>query len=91
MKFIALLLVSILAIGFLRAVIGLLAKGFSDLVAPPSKSPAQAPRPPEVPLSGELKKDPVCGTYVSAATSVKKTVNGRTLHFCSTACRDRHS
>ena len=52
-----------------------------------------APRPPEVPsvqAGGELKKDPVCGTYVSAAASVTRTVNGRLIHFCSKACSDRY-
>jgi YHS domain-containing protein len=36
-----------------------------------------------------LKKDPVCGTYVSAATSLTRTVNGSVLHFCSKECRDK--
>ncbi len=40
---------------------------------------------------GELKKDPVCGTYVSAATAITRTVKGQVLHFCSTECRDRYS
>lgn len=48
-------------------------------------------RPPEpVQAGGELKKDPVCGTYVSAATSFTRTVDGRVLHFCSKECRDRY-
>jgi YHS domain-containing protein len=47
-------------------------------------------RVPPVSLGGELKKDPVCGTYVSADTSVTKRINGQTLHFCSPACRDKY-
>jgi YHS domain-containing protein len=42
------------------------------------------------PLTGELKKDPSCGTYISAATSIKETVGGQTVHFCSKECRDKH-
>jgi YHS domain-containing protein len=38
---------------------------------------------------GELKQDPVCGTFVPISTSVTKTVNGELLHFCSAACRDK--
>jgi YHS domain-containing protein len=38
----------------------------------------------------ELKKDPVCGTYVSAATSLTRTVNGSVVHFCSPECRDKY-
>jgi YHS domain-containing protein len=41
-------------------------------------------------LTGELKKDPACGTYISAATSVKETVGGQTFHFCSKECRDKY-
>lgn len=44
---------------------------------------------PGVKTGGELKKDPVCGTFVSAAGSVTKTVNGEVIHFCSAACRDK--
>jgi len=53
-----------------------------------------APRPvrqrPSVPAGGELKKDPVCGTYVSTDTSVTKRINGQTVYFCSPACRDKY-
>jgi len=56
-----------------------------------SQVPARPGRPvPPVSAGGELKKDPVCGTYVSADTSVTKRVDGQTLHFCSPACRDKY-
>lgn len=51
--------------------------------------PAGSVRPTDVPLQGHLKKDPVCGTYISTDLSVKKTVNGEVVHFCSEACRDK--
>ncbi len=51
---------------------------------------SRPPPPPSVPAGGELKKDPVCGTYISTATSVKRTLNGEVLHFCSKECRDRY-
>jgi YHS domain-containing protein len=54
--------------------------------APPQKA---APREPAVVAGGELKKDPVCGTYVSTALSVTRTVNGELVHFCSRECRDK--
>jgi YHS domain-containing protein len=52
----------------------------------------QAPPPsrPTVVAGGELKKDPVCGTYVSTAASVTRTVDGQVLHFCSKECRDKY-
>lgn len=39
--------------------------------------------------SMELKKDPVCGTYVSPATGVSRTVQGHMIYFCSKECRDK--
>jgi len=52
----------------------------------------QAPPPPQpdVVAGGELKKDPVCGTFVAVASSIKRTVDGKVIHFCSTACRDKY-
>jgi len=50
-------------------------------------------RPPTAPTiqpAGELKKDPVCGTYVSAATSITRTVDGQVVHFCSKECSNRY-
>ena len=52
---------------------------------------ARTVRPAEsIQSGGELKKDPVCGTYVSAAASLTRNVNGQVFHFCSKECRDRY-
>jgi YHS domain-containing protein len=51
---------------------------------------APPPSRPNVVVGGELKKDPVCGTYVSTGASVTRTVNGELLHFCSKECRDKY-
>ena len=48
------------------------------------------PPPPTIIAGGELKKDPVCGTYISAALSVTRKVNGEMVHFCSKECRDKY-
>ena len=77
------LLLAIFLITLLRYVIGTVMKGLSDLV-----QPRESRRPVE--LAGELRKDPVCGTFVSTATSLKKTVRGEVVHFCSSACRDKY-
>jgi YHS domain-containing protein len=73
----------------LRGVVGIIARFFTQLANP---SAAQQNRPPgdRVPLTGELKKDPVCGTYIAVATSLKETVGGETFHFCSKECRDKY-
>jgi len=46
--------------------------------------------PDTVRAGGELKKDPVCGTFVSVHTSVSKQIGGEMVHFCSAACRDKY-
>jgi YHS domain-containing protein len=43
---------------------------------------------PVVPAGGELKKDPVCGTFISTATAMQKRAGGETYYFCSAECRD---
>jgi len=48
------------------------------------------PQEPQVPLGGELKKDPVCGTYISAATALQEKVKGETVYFCSKECREKY-
>jgi len=52
--------------------------------------PQNRTQPPPVSPGGELKKDPVCGTYVSTAASITQSVNGQVLHFCSKECRDKY-
>lgn len=54
-----------------------------------AQSKTQTPSPVARSSGGELKKDPVCGTFVPVASSVKKDINGQVLHFCSIACRDK--
>lgn len=55
------------------------------------RAPARRDAVDNVPLSTELKKDPVCGTYVSAANGFTKVVKGQTVCFCSRECRDRYT
>jgi YHS domain-containing protein len=85
------ILLTVLVIIFIRAVMGLLTKGFTQTMRPggPANPDASAPGK-QVPLSGELKKDPVCGTYIATATSIKERVGGETYHFCSQECRDKY-
>jgi len=72
---------------FLRSLLKNLFGSVRRAAGPP---PTSQPQQPTVISGGELKKDPVCGTYVSAALAVKSTVNGEVVHFCSKECRDRY-
>jgi len=60
---------------------------------PPPDTRRQMPRQdPDGTLqsAGELRKDPVCGTFVPIATSLKRVVAGETIYFCSAGCRDQY-
>ncbi len=84
------LLLTVVVITVLKGIVGIVLKGFSQVIRPDSGMPG-APRPSnQVPLTGELKKDPVCGTYIAAASSIKETVGGQTFHFCSQECRNKY-
>lgn len=84
------LIAFVLVIGVARSVLGIISKGIADLFNPASSgTPGQANRPSHLPTSDALKKDPVCGTFIAASTSLHKTVHGETYYFCSTACRDK--
>jgi YHS domain-containing protein len=78
------LLPYLLLVLFLRSI---LRSFFSNRKRPRPVPPRQAP----VSLGGELKKDPVCGTYVPITASLTRNVNGQVLYFCSKECRDRYN
>jgi YHS domain-containing protein len=80
-------IMTVLFISLLRSVIGIITKGFGDAFQGATR-PSPAARP-TVPAGGELKKDPVCGTFISAATALHRQVRGETYYFCSAVCRDK--
>ena len=84
----AYLIASVLVIGIVRSIIGIIMKGFADLFRPPASTRA-APVAPSIPAHGELKKDPVCGTFISTGSLIQKKVGGETYYFCSAECRDK--
>jgi YHS domain-containing protein len=84
----AYLIATVLVIGVVRSIIGIVLKGFADLFHP-ATPPEKVPRTPAVPAGGELKKDPVCGTFISTATAIQKRAGGETYYFCSAECRDK--
>jgi YHS domain-containing protein len=79
------LLIAIIAVTFLRMVIGLVMRSMSQALAP-EKAEGRGREA----IRGELKRDPICGTYVAASASIKKTVGKEVVHFCSPTCRDRY-
>lgn len=85
------LIAAVLILGVLRSVIGVVLKGVSDFFGAPS-STAGAPsrsQASRIPTAEELKKDPVCGTYLPPSAAIQKSVGGTTYYFCSVECRDK--
>lgn len=41
-------------------------------------------------VTGETRRDPVCGTFVSTELSLRAFQNGREEHFCSEECREKY-
>jgi YHS domain-containing protein len=82
-------LLPLFAFLIVRAVLKAIARTFSQVMsAPPSGDAAHAAGP--APSGGELKKDPVCGTYVSESSSVTGKFGRELVHFCSPECRDKY-
>jgi YHS domain-containing protein len=85
LRALAYLIASVLVISVVRSIIGIVLKGFSDLFHPASPPQKGA----SVPVGGELKKDPVCGTFISTSTAIQKRLGGEIYYFCSAECRDK--
>ena len=83
------LLLTVAVISVLKSIVGIFLRGVAQAMKNSSSAPG-ARSSNQVPLTGELKKDPVCGTYIAAASSIKETVAGQTIHFCSAQCRDKY-
>ena len=86
MRVLLYLIVAVIVLTLLRSVLDAVGKAFAG---GSSSSPASPPEQPRGRVSQSLKKDPVCGTFVSEATAVQKTKGGETYYFCSTECRDK--
>ena len=82
------LIASVVVISALRAIFGVLMKGVAEMFGGGRSTP-RPPSAPPVPMGGELKKDPVCGTFVSPTSAVQKTIGAETFYFCSPECRDK--
>ncbi len=86
------LIFAVILISVLRAILRIISKGFGELMSPGAGQQRQSSQASEkqVPLTGELKKDPACGTYIAAATSIQEKVGGEIFYFCSKQCRDKY-
>ena len=83
-------ILGIFVIAVVRMIAGTLARGVSELFQEETAASKKAQSPPAT-GGGALKRDPVCGTYVPVDNSVRKSVNGEVLYFCSPDCRDKYA
>ncbi|MBI1898543.1 MAG: hypothetical protein HYS04_18720 [Acidobacteria bacterium] len=85
------LLLTIVLITFLRMVLGIIMREFGNLLGSPGRPGQSGPRQASrgATAGGELKRDPVCGTFVAPVSAIHKTVGGEVHYFCSPACRDK--
>ena len=74
---------------FLRSILRNVLQAFRGKTPARSESPYSPRQTTPVPAGGELKKDPVCGTYVSTAACLTRNVGGQVMYFCSAECRDK--
>lgn len=81
-------LIGLFVLTFIRMAAGIITKGLSSALN--DSQPQDAQKKASQTPGGELKRDPVCGTFVPAATAVKKTVGAEVVHFCSVECRDKY-
>lgn len=89
MRFLFYIVIAILVLTAIRMFAGVITKGMGGLFSD-ENTPA-GPNAHQPSVGGELKRDPVCGTFVSTTTSLRKQVGGEIVYFCSVACRDRYS
>lgn len=86
------LLFTILIVLVARAVLTSLFKGISNAASNGASTSRQPDRNPQAPpRSGELHKDPVCGTYVAESTLFRRQTGGQSFYYCSEVCREKHS
>ena len=92
-RFLLLMIGFAIAVSAIKSVLGVVAKlfaGLSDTSAPAGTSgPRRPSSSPSSSSAGSLKKDPVCGTFISTETAFQKHSGGETHYFCSTQCRDQ--
>ena len=86
MRVLLYLIVGVIVLTLLRSVLDAVGKAFAGGSA---ASPPTGPAGSRGQAAQSLKKDPVCGTFVSAATAIQKTKGGETYYFCSADCRDK--
>jgi YHS domain-containing protein len=84
------LVISMFVLMVVRMIIGTVFRGMGDMMKTSNPAPSSPSHSgPRASTGGELKKDPICGTFVPTATALQRSVRGETHFFCSETCRDK--
>jgi YHS domain-containing protein len=87
------LVITVLVVIVIRAILTSLLRSSASIFRAGAAPAAQRPpdRAADAPASGELHKDPVCGTYVAESTPFRQNISGQIFYYCSEACREKHA
>jgi YHS domain-containing protein len=88
-RFLATLIEWLIIFFVARSVITAVSRFFRSSSAT-ATTPRTVPGPGELRSAGELRKDPVCETYITVPSPWAKLVKGETVYFCSKECKDRY-
>ncbi len=90
-RFVSELIGLLVLFSVVRSVITWVVRLFAATAQPRAESAPERPSDMgSLRSAGELQKDPVCGTFVPVASSLKLVVAGNPVYFCSRECRDRY-
>ena len=87
MRFLLALFAIVVGFLMLRSLLAPLVNAVAALLAPAPDSPKTQATSATKPAA-ELKRDPVCGAFISPDLAVIDKHKGQTVHFCSKKCRD---
>jgi YHS domain-containing protein len=95
------LVLTIIAVVVARAMLTSFMRGVANAghmsSTPPPKSASsqqnqtQSRTAQQTQSTGELHKDPVCGTYVAESTPFRRQISGQTFYYCSGDCKEKHA
>ena len=97
-RIIPILLMIVMLITVLRSVIGAVMKLFGNFVSGPASGSgsgangsSNGAKRPTMQVSGELHRDPVCGTFVAGSTAFQRQDANQKFYYCSENCRSQHA
>ena len=93
-RFVLGLFAILVAFALIRSLLEPVVKAVVALLAPAPEnrnSPGVSPGSSSQQPSNELKRDPVCGTFVAPELAVTQEIRGQLVHFCSAKCRDEYA